>query len=101
MLAGGPLIFKTALQRFTAQSRMEAELISMALASEEGVNPSKKMAELGFGKLFHIVPLFVDNTGALHIAGNRTYRPTILLSERAREGRADHDPSRGDHEAAR
>ena len=73
MLAGGPLIFKTALQRFTAQSRMEAELISMALASEEGVNPSKKMAELGFGKLFHSVPLFVDNTGALHIAGNSTY----------------------------
>ena len=101
MMAEGPLSFKTALQRVTAQSTMEAELISVALASKEAVYLSNRMAELGFGKLFHSVPLFVDNTGALHIAGNRTYRPTILLSERAREGRADHDPSRGDHEAAR
>ena len=31
------------------------------------------MAELGFGKLFESVPLFDDNTGALHIAGNSIY----------------------------
>ena len=80
---------------------MEAELISMALASKQVVYLSNVMAALGFPQLFDSVPLFFDNTGALHIAGNRTYRPTILLSERAREGRADHDPSRGDHEAAR
>ena len=29
-------------------------------------------AELGFGKLFEPVPLFGDNTGTLHIAGNST-----------------------------
>ena len=34
---------------------------------------SNMMAELGFGKLFESVPLFGDNTGALHIAGNITY----------------------------
>lgn len=28
------------------------------------------MTELGFGKLFKSVPLCVDNTRALHIAGN-------------------------------
>ena len=37
MMAGGPLSFKTALQSVTAQSSMEAELISMALASKEAV----------------------------------------------------------------
>ena len=31
------------------------------------------MTELGFGKLLNSVPLFVDDTGVLHIAGNSTY----------------------------
>ena len=31
------------------------------------------MAELGFVKLFESVPLFGDNIGVLHIAGNSTY----------------------------
>ena len=73
MMAGGPLSLKTALQSVTAQSTMEAELISIALASKEAVYLSNMMAELGFGKLFHSIPFFVDNTGALHIAGNSTY----------------------------
>ena len=73
MLAGGPLSFKTALQNVTAQSTLEAELISMAHASKEAVYLSNMMAELGFGKLFESVPLFGDNTGAVHIAGNSTY----------------------------
>ena len=73
MLAGGPLSFKTALQNVTAQSTLEAELISMAHASKEAVYLSNMMAELGSGKLFESVPLFGDNTGALHIAGNITY----------------------------
>ena len=45
----------------------------MAQASKEAVYLSNMMAELGFGKLFESVPLFGDNTGALHIAGNSTY----------------------------
>ena len=73
MIAGGPLSFTTALQSVTTQSTMEAELISMALASKEAIYLSNMMAELGFGKLFNSVPLFVKNTGALHIAGNSTY----------------------------
>ena len=81
----------------------------MALASEEAVYLSNMMTELGFGKRFPSVPLFVDNTGALHITGNSTYssrtkhtrRPTILVSYRASQGRTDHDSSRGDHETAR
>ena len=73
MMAGEPLSFKTALQSVTAQSTMEAGLISMALASQEAVYLLNMMAELGFGKLFNSVQLFVDNTGALHIKGNSTY----------------------------
>ena len=95
MMDEGPLSFKTALQRVTAQSTMEAELISVALASKEAVYLSNRMAELGFGKLFHSVPLFVDNTGALHIAGNSTYSSRtkhiglrfFSLKERVKEGR--------------
>ena len=37
--------------------------------------PIYMMTELGFEKLFESVPLFGDNTGALHIAGNSTYSP--------------------------
>ena len=37
MMAGGPLSSQTALQSVTAQSTMEAELISVALASKEVV----------------------------------------------------------------
>ena len=73
MLAEGPLSFKTALQNVTAQSILEAELISMAHARKEAVYLSNMMAELAFGKLFESVPLFGDNTGALHIAGISTY----------------------------
>lgn len=73
MLAVGPLSFKSALENVTTQSTLEAELISMALASKEAVYLSNMMTELGFGKLFDSVPLFGDNTGALHIARNSTY----------------------------
>ena len=45
----------------------------MAHASKEAVYLSNMMAELGFETLFESVPLFGDNTGALHIAGNSTY----------------------------
>ena len=73
MLAGGPLSFKTEMQNVTAQSTLEAELISMAHASKEAVYLSNMMAELGLGKLFESLPLFGDNTGALLTTGNSTY----------------------------
>ena len=65
MLAGGPLSFKTALQNVTAQSTLEAELISMEHASKGAVYLSNMTAELGFRKLFESAPLFGDNTGAV------------------------------------
>ena len=49
----------------------------MAHASKEAVYLSNVIAELGFGKPFESVPLFGDNTGALHIAGNSTYSSTM------------------------
>ena len=102
MLAGGPSSFKTALQNVTAQSTLEAELISMARASKEAVYISNMMAELGFGKLFESVPRFGGNTGALHIAGNSTYqlshethRSAILLLDGASKGRQNRHLPRG------
>ena len=63
MLAGGPLSFRSALQNVTAQSTLEAGVISMAHVNEGAVYLSNMMAGLGFG----------DNAGAVHIAGNSTY----------------------------
>ena len=53
------------------------------------------MTELRFGKRFHSVPLFVDNTGALHMACNSTYSSRtkhnairfFFLKELVKEGR--------------
>ena len=42
---------------------------------DEAVFCSNMMSELGFGESFGSVPLHIDNTSALHIAGNRTYIP--------------------------
>ena len=36
---------------------------------------SNMMVELGFEKRFNSVPLYLDNTSTLHVAGNRTYSP--------------------------
>ncbi|CAM9240520.1 unnamed protein product [Laminaria digitata] len=72
-MAGGPINFKTALQSGTAEFTVAAERISIALGSKDAVYLSNMMTELGFGKLFDSVQCFVDNTDALHIAGNSTY----------------------------
>ena len=75
-VANAPIIFKVELQGLTAQPTMEEELVAAALTmKEEAVFCSNMMSELGFGKSFDSVPLFIDNTSALHIAGNRTYIP--------------------------
>ena len=75
MLANAPISFKVGLQGLTAQSTMEAELAAAALAMKEAVFCSNIMSELGFDKSFGSVPLYIDNTSALHVAGNRTYSP--------------------------
>ena len=40
---------------------------------KEAVFCSDMMLELGFKEGFGSVPLYIDNTSALHLAGNRTY----------------------------
>ena len=73
MLANAPISFKVGLQELTAQSTMEGELVAAALGNKEAVFCSNMMLELGFDKSFGSVPLYIDNTSALHVAGNRTY----------------------------
>ena len=76
MLANAPITFKVGLQRLTAQSTMEAELVVAALTIKEAVLSSNTiMLELDFDESFSSVPLYNDNTSALHVAGNRTYSP--------------------------
>ena len=76
MAANTPIIFKVELQGLNAQPTMEAELVAMALTmKEEAVLCSNTMLEQGFGESFGSVPLYIDNTLALHVAGNRTYSP--------------------------
>ena len=75
MLANAPISFKVGLQGLTAQSTMEAGLVTAALAMKEAVFCSNTMLGLGFDKSFGSVPLHIDNTSALYIAGTRTYIP--------------------------
>ena len=73
-LPDAPIIFKVESQGLTAHPTMEAELVAVALTmKEEAAFCSNIMSELGFGESFSSVPLHIDNTSALHIAGNRTY----------------------------
>ena len=75
-LTDAPTIFKVGLQGLTVQSTMEAEFVAAALIMKEGgtLFPNM-MLEQGFGESFGSMPLHIDNTSALHIAGNRTYIP--------------------------
>ena len=75
MISNGPTSFKVGIQGFTTQSTMEAELVAAALTIKEATFCSTMMLELGFKKGFGSVPLYIDNTPALHVAGNRTYSP--------------------------
>ena len=40
---------------------------------EQAVYCANRMQELGFGDTFKWVPLHIDNTYALHVAGNHTF----------------------------
>ena len=69
--------FKVGLQGLTARSTMEAELMAATLAIKEAVFCSIMMKELGFGMRYESVSLYIDNTSALHVAGNRTYSSRV------------------------
>ena len=75
MLANAPTSFKVTLQGLTTQSTMEAELVVTGLTMREAVLCSNMRLELGLNESFGSVPLYIDNTSALHVAGNRTYSP--------------------------
>ena len=79
MVANAPIIFKVELQGLTAQPTMEAELVVVALTTkEEAVFFPNMMLELDFDKSFGSVPLHIEITSALYIAGNRTYIPCSI-----------------------
>ena len=75
MLSNGPISFNVGIQGLTAQLTMEAELVAAALTMKEAVFCSNMMLELGFKEGFGSVPLYIDNTSAFPLAGNRTYSP--------------------------
>ena len=76
IVATAPIIFKVELPGLTAQPTMEAELVVVALTTkEEVVFFPNMMLELDVDKSFGSVPLFIDNTSALHITANRTHIP--------------------------
>ena len=83
------------MQGLTAQSTMEAELVAASLAMKEAVFCSNMMKKLGFGTRFDSVPLYIDNTSVMHVAGNQTYRSRVkhaalryfFIQELAKEGR--------------
>ena len=77
MFSNGPISFKVDIQELTAQITMEAELVAAALNIREAVFCSNMMLELGFVEGFGSLPLYIDSTSALHVAGNRTYSPRV------------------------
>ena len=72
-LTNAPIIFNVGPQELAAQSTMEAELTVAAPTMKGLVFFSNMMLKLGFAESFDSVPLHIDNTSALHVAGNRTY----------------------------
>ena len=75
MHANGPISFKVGLQSPTAQSTMEAELVAAATAMKELLFCRNMMMEFGFTEGFWSIPVYIDNTSASHVAGNRTFSP--------------------------
>ena len=70
MMAKAPVSFKSGLQRLTAMSTIEAELVAVALAMKEVIFCTNMMKELGFGSEFSSAPLYIDNTATLNVIGN-------------------------------
>ena len=54
---------------------MEAELVAAATAMKKSLFCRNMMMQLGFTEGFRSVPVYIGNTSALHVAGNRTFSP--------------------------
>ena len=91
-LVSAPISFNVGLQELT-------ELVATALIMKEPMFCSHMMKELGFGTRFDSVPLHLDNTSTLHVAGNQTCSPRVkrvvlryfFVQELGREGRISID----------
>ena len=63
------------IEGLTVQSTLVAELVAVGLTMKEAIFYSNMMLELGFKQGFGSVPLYIDDTSALHVAGNCTCSP--------------------------
>ena len=98
MLANSPISFKVGLQSLTAQSTMEAELVAAATAVKDPFFCRNMMMGLDFTEEFRSVTAYIDNTSALHVAGNRTFSPRakhialryLFVRELVKEGKVTH-----------
>ena len=54
---------------------LKAELVAAAIAMKESRFCSNTIVELGFKEGFESVPVYIDNTSALHVVGNKTFSP--------------------------
>ena len=96
MLTNDTISFKVGLQSLTAQSTMETELVAAVTAMKESLVCRNMMMELDFMEGFWIVPVYIDNTSALHVAGCRTFSPRakhiapiyFFVQELVKEGKA-------------
>lgn len=73
MMCNGPTSLKVKLQRVTAQSTVEADLVAQAMLTREAVSCRDMMKELGFKKQFKLWSLLlIDTASALHAAEKKT-----------------------------
>ena len=73
-LANAPINFMVGLQGLPAQSRMEAELVAAAMIMKGLDLCSNTMNDLGFGKRFNFVPVYIDRQYfPSAFAGNHTF----------------------------
>ncbi|CAM9353948.1 unnamed protein product, partial [Ascophyllum nodosum] len=95
ILTNGPLSFKVNLQSLTAQSAMEAELMTAAIVMKKSLFCRNMVTELGFTEGFWSVLVYIDNTSALQVAGNETFSPRakyialryVFVQELVKEGK--------------
>ena len=102
MPANGPSSSRVGIQRLTAQSTTDTQLVAAVLTMKEAVFCKSMIQEVGLKDEFDSVALFIDNTSALYVAENRTYSPLAkgialrFLHPRAGRGHHDHHPLRED-----
>ncbi|CAN0030647.1 unnamed protein product, partial [Sphacelaria rigidula] len=72
-LSGGSVHFSSSLQRITATSTTQAELIALARGGKSGTYLFNLLRELGWSSIRPSI-IFSDSQGALHLSSNANYR---------------------------